>query len=526
MAVMSRLLLLLLSSDAFMTGLYQQRCSRYQPLRRGKQIFKRYENHVADETSVLQGGNDRIEPQRIREASRRRVLGSGVAAAAAVVSALCEPSTAMGADADSLRLLWRSPPPLSSIDSMSSGKGCSAKDEDGTTDDTSASFDTAFPPSFLVYLARFLLANDPVVRTWWQEQPSVQLSAESPSTYALFGRFQASVRVGLLRDWCEASASSSSSQSAVLRFCENLDARFGSSTMPSNDTSTNGPERELQLALLFSLLPSQNRPRNLIRTLVRKYQTTKGGADHRLNERPCDSDWWRNPQALYPMTGCGEVFSRGAISDQSVSAVVRGLELAAMAGTDDVATSSSLRSGNQSALAEPVVNSVSAPSAASATLVPRDSPLLAINNKQPLTRERPLGVGTYAAFAAAGIVGCAGTHSVLVPIDVVKTRQQTSPREFRSLSLMDGAKRIVKVEGTRSLFAGFGPTVAGYAWYGLTVYPGYEFLKRVFLKTALDAHIISAASGDVPETVKVGSVPKEASHLHLNETDFFCSSLP
>ena len=127
-----------------------------------------------------------------------------------------------------------------------------------------------------------------------------------------------------------------------------------------------------------------------------------------------------------------------------------------------------------------------------------------MNNGNPLTRERPWGVGVYAAFAAAGVVGCAGTHAVLVPIDVVKTRKQTAPGVYGGLSLVEGGRRVVEQAGVGNLFAGLGPTVAGYAWYGLTVYPGYEFLKRLFLEVALDAQMVSATSGEVPESVKVG----------------------
>lgn len=31
------------------------------------------------------------------------------------------------------------------------------------------------------------------------------------------------------------------------------------------------------------------------------------------------------------------------------------------------------------------------------------------------------------------------------------------------------------------LMKGMGPTLAGYFWYGITVYPGYELFKRLFI---------------------------------------------
>lgn len=32
------------------------------------------------------------------------------------------------------------------------------------------------------------------------------------------------------------------------------------------------------------------------------------------------------------------------------------------------------------------------------------------------------------------------------------------------------------------LMQGFGPTLAGYLWYGISVYPGYELFKRLFMQ--------------------------------------------
>lgn len=32
------------------------------------------------------------------------------------------------------------------------------------------------------------------------------------------------------------------------------------------------------------------------------------------------------------------------------------------------------------------------------------------------------------------------------------------------------------------LMQGFGPTLTGYFWYGITVYPGYELFKRLFIE--------------------------------------------
>ena len=95
--------------------------------------------------------------------------------------------------------------------------------------------------------------------------------------------------------------------------------------------------------------------------------------------------------------------------------------------------------------------------------------------KKAVTIERPVELGTYASFAVAGLLGCSATHAVLVPIDVVKTRQQT---EAEPDSIGSAAIRIYENEGLSALFLGAAPTLAGYCYYGLTVYPGYEYFSR------------------------------------------------
>ena len=89
----------------------------------------------------------------------------------------------------------------------------------------------------------------------------------------------------------------------------------------------------------------------------------------------------------------------------------------------------------------------------------------------PVRRERRLDAQIYLAFALSGVAGCAGTHTAVVPLDVVKTRLQTSPTRYPSLS--GGIAQIWREEGLGGLFSGAVPTIFGYAWYGFTVYPGW-----------------------------------------------------
>jgi len=99
----------------------------------------------------------------------------------------------------------------------------------------------------------------------------------------------------------------------------------------------------------------------------------------------------------------------------------------------------------------------------------------------PLSREGVLGPKVFALFALAGIIACTLNHVLLVPIDVVKTMQQTEPWRFAGLGLYSIAEKICTENGASALLLGLTPTCVGYFWYGATVYPGYEYFKRKLL---------------------------------------------
>jgi len=98
-------------------------------------------------------------------------------------------------------------------------------------------------------------------------------------------------------------------------------------------------------------------------------------------------------------------------------------------------------------------------------------------------KERRLKPEDYALFALSGAIGCSLTHSLVIPLDVVKTRMQTDPGRYTG-GLVAGALEIQRTEGLEALTLGWEPTFLGYLWYGVTVYPGYEFFKRTFLALA------------------------------------------
>lgn len=100
---------------------------------------------------------------------------------------------------------------------------------------------------------------------------------------------------------------------------------------------------------------------------------------------------------------------------------------------------------------------------------------------KPYMKERALDFRTYLLFALAGAVGCAGTHTLVVPLDVVKTRKQTDKANKKKAAaaaavasqegggMVEGVRRLWADEGWDGLFRGVEPTVLGYLFYGVTV---------------------------------------------------------
>lgn len=105
-------------------------------------------------------------------------------------------------------------------------------------------------------------------------------------------------------------------------------------------------------------------------------------------------------------------------------------------------------------------------------------------------------------FFAGGI--CAFiTHAVCTPIDVVKTRIQTT--QGRYFGMVDAFQKIVLEEGPMTLLKGLGATASGYFLHGAFKYSFYEVFKLLFSVSA-EAAIkpplsVSAVSGFFAECI-------------------------
>lgn len=85
------------------------------------------------------------------------------------------------------------------------------------------------------------------------------------------------------------------------------------------------------------------------------------------------------------------------------------------------------------------------------------------------------GPGAWRYYLSGGICAAA-SHTVPVPIDVIKTRKQVDPT-LDAMHFVEATRHIVKEEGVRSLLAGLGPTTFGYLLEGGIKFGVYEVLK-------------------------------------------------
>ncbi|CAJ1341027.1 unnamed protein product [Effrenium voratum] len=332
--------------------------------------------------------------------------------------------------------------------------------------------DKEWSVDFIVYLSRILLNYDKGSRTWWQTEvvPAVDATLEGPPGTArlrkraaklrdIFADYAASVEVGLRKYQEEGRR-----KSGLLK---RLVDRYGSSE-----------ESRRQLALAFTLLEDQ--PLELLSNLLGTL-----GLDSRLQAvfSPALSDYLAmDPTRLLPNTQY-PVWNGGLNRW-----VIPGLQSA-----------------------QPYKSAFDEMDRGAAVSV------FGARGTEVVVKERPLTPGDFGLFALSGAFGCAITHSVVIPLDVVKTRLQTSPGSYSGL--ISGAVQIQKEEGWRGLLAGWEPTVLGYLWYGVTVYPGYEFFKRLYLSLfpAEELRVLLVVLAGATATVFAcfGVCPAEACRIRM-----------
>merc|ERR1712018_1084510 len=84
----------------------------------------------------------------------------------------------------------------------------------------------------------------------------------------------------------------------------------------------------------------------------------------------------------------------------------------------------------------------------------------------------------YALCGVGGMLSCGLTHTLVVPLDLVKCRLQVDKAKYKNLGV--GFKLTLAEEGLRGLAKGWAPTLLGYSAQGVGKFGFYEVFKILY----------------------------------------------
>lgn len=306
------------------------------------------------------------------------------------------------------------------------------------------------PPTFATYASRFLITYDNGVASWWNDKVTAYSLLSEEQKQSKLGRF-----FGCL---------SMSVQLAMNQFVQNNDNSVKQqyeklAKLFLDKYGKQDKEVQRQIGLLFATLPASDQPTAILERLA---TTTIESSSFGSPPQPPPRILTDDLAALLPPTyTCAR--NKGT-SSFTIDPPIRQFEVGLDEEFGQTATATAF------------------------------GPL----SSTPLKRDNPeYTPDIYALFGFCGATGCALTHSLVIPLDVVKTRAQTDPDLMSSGGVLKGVASIVEKEGIDGLLLGAQATIAGYFWYGLSVYPSYTFFKRFLGQSLLPPEIATVHANDV-----------------------------
>jgi solute carrier family 25 phosphate transporter 3 len=347
---------------------------------------------------------------------------------------------------------------------------------------------STIPPTFLTYAARLLIRYDAGVAVWWASiDRRYSLMADDQRAIQrnlAFGSLACSIERALdpfLQQQQPTPPTPTSVQVAYTALWDLFVERYGREF-----------DAKRQISLLFCLLPDADQPLSRLQKLKTGTVATKDLLSTSSAGDDADGTTTTSEQPTSDMTDLLPAnYQCVAVRGTAGYSVYPGINLFEI-GVDE--------EFGQTAVATAF------------------GPL----SETPLTRELPnYSLQTYGLFAVSGAAGCALTHSVVIPLDVVKTRAQTDPDEYQNL--LQGAVQIVQKEGLQGLLLGAQATLAGYTWYGMSVYPSYTFFKRFLAHSVLSPAVATVHANDVAllagamasVIASLGLTPMEAARIRV-----------
>ena len=334
------------------------------------------------------------------------------------------------------------------------------------------------PPSFATYLSRFLLHYDVSASAWWHDQSELySLLPYNDSTKRecqSFGSYASSIRRGLY-------SYVSGEDGTDVRSYDRVRGKY--SALLTSLTDKYGRERGAMrdIALLFAMLPPVYQPIDML-LRINKAELVTTGTNGGTNDDSFPPNYQTDFTLLLP-----------GIYRAKYDQYTRSFDITPKINLFEIGIEEDARSSSSPSIAT--------------TFGPLSS--------KPLSRQRALSLDVYALLGISGGLGCASTHVLVIPLDVVKTRMQTYPGRYGSI--YDGATTIANDEGVGGLFLGMQATIAGYLWYGMSVYPSYAFFKRYIGEEVLPSAFAFAHSNDV--ALVAGALASVIASLGLTPTE-------
>lgn len=129
-----------------------------------------------------------------------------------------------------------------------------------------------------------------------------------------------------------------------------------------------------------------------------------------------------------------------------------------------------------------------------------------------------------------GIISCGTTHTMVVPLDLVKCRLQVDPAKYKSV--LTGFKITLAEDGIKGLSKGWAPTFIGYSMQGLCKFGLYEVFK-VFYSNAIGEEnsylyrtsLYLAASASAEFFADIALSPMEAAKVRIQTMPGFANTL-
>lgn len=136
----------------------------------------------------------------------------------------------------------------------------------------------------------------------------------------------------------------------------------------------------------------------------------------------------------------------------------------------------------------------------------------------------------FALCGLGGVLSCGITHTMVVPLDLVKCRIQVDPAKYKGV--FNGFKVTLREDGARGLAKGWAPTFFGYSAQGLCKFGFYEVFKVIYsgilgeeASYVYRTWLYLGASASAEFIADIALSPMEAAKVKIQTTPGFANTL-